>query len=687
MENAMKQLKPRELDIMYPDYLLPHLCEKRLKFEDLVYQEERDIGSISRVHTGVMRDQPVAIRQLMFSESCTPEKVIHFHDFKYEVTLHSRLNHPNLVNLIGFVSKPPNFCLVTEIGGGQLTQTLFNLDKKITYHLILRIALDVGKGLDYLHRLSVIHLDVNSSNVLLVSTDVTSGVTAKLGNFTTAREYRGHQLTETPFLNLLYSSPEILTHSPFDFTVDIYSFGVLIWELTHRIPYFSEFMLVSEITSKILAQERPPVASWLPSELSNIVTRSWVHNPKMRLPLDSTNDVLGTLLKEIGTSSSTYQFNFDSYVDTIKSYQDGQTMLGNSRLKVEKSNYYNFQNTHLRLKYRKYLTKSNRRVLLLGVYDLFSLWERLDSLGSGAFKEAILATPISSFAVKYFTLSELNLFNQTLSNLKQKAHSITNSGVQNVDWDHVFIVLFKEWVSFCDGLEMAQMDSCKIFRYFDADLNLYNSFTNYVQENTQVPLLKLYSRLLWVSTYPNSHEHRTEKVNYLLEFFNKFEICNFINYGDNQTQDLVKIFRASPSHINSHIFALHLEHVLLNVYQEWENEMDSPSNFYTLNLEISSEDTGLGNSIKTRRPALPHRTYLTSDMRSKTVPAEPRSGDTRDSDTEVDSVGIVDGAGGTAVVGGGGSGNEEKVDKKKAKPGSGKGSVGLKFMKKKKAEK
>eukprot|EP01126_Amoeba_proteus_P055583 TRINITY_DN6910_c0_g1_i4.p1 TRINITY_DN6910_c0_g1~~TRINITY_DN6910_c0_g1_i4.p1 ORF type:complete len:116 (-),score=45.21 TRINITY_DN6910_c0_g1_i4:140-487(-) len=115
--------------------------------------------------------------------------------------------------------------------------------------------------------------------------------------------------------------------------------------------------------------------------------------------------------------------------------------------------------------------------------------------------------------------------------------------------------------------------------------------------------------------------------------------------------------------------------------------MDSPSNFYTLNLEISSEDTGLGNSIKTRRPALPHRTYLTSDMRSKTVPAEPRSGDTRDSDTEVDSVGIVDGAGGTAVVGGGGSGNEEKVDKKKAKPGSGKGSVGLKFMKKKKAEK
>ncbi|KAK9158797.1 hypothetical protein Scep_005371 [Stephania cephalantha] len=164
---------------------------------------------------------------------------IHFKEFLREVALMKRLRHPNIVLFMGAVTKPPNLSIVTEyLSRGSLYRLLHKsgVREMLDMRRRLSMAYDVANGMNYLHRRNppIVHRDLKSPNLL-----VDMKYTVKVCDFGLSR------LKENTFLSSKsaagtpeWMAPEVLRDEPSNEKSDIYSFGVILWELvTMQLPW------------------------------------------------------------------------------------------------------------------------------------------------------------------------------------------------------------------------------------------------------------------------------------------------------------------------------------------------------------------------------------------------------------------------------------------------------------------
>ncbi|KAL1194178.1 putative cysteine-rich receptor-like protein kinase 31 [Cardamine amara subsp. amara] len=187
-------------------------------------------GGFGEVYKGILPNETeIAVKRLSRnSEQGTKE-------FKNEVVIVAKLQHKNLVRLLGFCLERDEQILVYEfVSNKSLDYFLFDptkksqLDWKRRYNIIGGIT----RGLLYLHqdsRLTIIHRDIKASNILL---DV--DMNPKIADFGMARNFRVDQ-TEDKTGRVVgtfgYMPPEYVTHGEFSTKSDVYSFGVLILEI------------------------------------------------------------------------------------------------------------------------------------------------------------------------------------------------------------------------------------------------------------------------------------------------------------------------------------------------------------------------------------------------------------------------------------------------------------------------
>lgn len=157
-------------------------------------------------------------------------------EFQTEVMLLGRLHHRNLVNLMGYCSEKGKKMLVySYMSNGSLASHLYNGHKPLGWNMRICIALDVAKGMEYLHdgaNPPVVHRDIKSSNILL---DDSMG--ARVSDFGLSKEEMGKQKVTKIRGTYGYLDPEYMLTKKFNKKSDVYSFGVLLFELiTARNP-------------------------------------------------------------------------------------------------------------------------------------------------------------------------------------------------------------------------------------------------------------------------------------------------------------------------------------------------------------------------------------------------------------------------------------------------------------------
>lgn len=183
-------------------------------------------GSFGPVYKATMATGEVVAVKVLASDSKQGER-----EFQTEVSLLGRLHHRNLVNLVGYCVDKGEHMLVYEfMSNGSLANLLYGEGHRVlNWDERLQIALDISHGIEYLHEGAVppvIHRDLKSANILL-----DRSMRAKVADFGLSKEevYDGRNSGLKGTYG--YIDPMYISTNTFTMKSDIYSFGVIIFEL------------------------------------------------------------------------------------------------------------------------------------------------------------------------------------------------------------------------------------------------------------------------------------------------------------------------------------------------------------------------------------------------------------------------------------------------------------------------
>lgn len=126
-------------------------------------------GAFGKLYRGTYNGEDVAIKILERPENDLGRAQLMEQQFQQEVMMLATLKHPNIVRFIGACRKPMLWCIVTEYArGGSVRQSLTKRqNRSVPLKLAVKQALDVARGMAYVHGLGLIHRDLKSDNLLI----------------------------------------------------------------------------------------------------------------------------------------------------------------------------------------------------------------------------------------------------------------------------------------------------------------------------------------------------------------------------------------------------------------------------------------------------------------------------------------------------------------------------------------
>ncbi|CAN6444918.1 unnamed protein product [Victoria cruziana] len=256
-------------------------------------------GAFGKLYRGTYNGEDVAIKILERPEN-NPEKAqLMEQQFTQEVMMLATLSHPNIVRFIGACRKPLVWCIVTEYAkGGSVRNFLMRRqNRSVPLKLAVKQALDVARGMAYVHGLGFIHRDLKSDN-LLIATDKS----IKIADFGVARiEVQTDGMTpETGTYR--WMAPEMIQHRPYTQKVDVYSFGIVLWELITGCLPFQNMTAVQAAFAVVNKGVRPTIPQDCLPVLSEIMSRCWDVNPNVRPPFTEIVRMLEDAEREILTT-------------------------------------------------------------------------------------------------------------------------------------------------------------------------------------------------------------------------------------------------------------------------------------------------------------------------------------------------------------------------------------------------
>ncbi|KAF4096163.1 tyrosine-protein kinase TXK isoform X1 [Onychostoma macrolepis] len=243
---------------------------------ELTFMKELGSGQFGVVRLGKWRAQhKVAIKTI--NEGAMSED-----DFIEEAKIMTRLCHPKLVQLYGVCVTQRPICIVTEfMENGCLLHFLRQHSRTLGRVQLLFMCQDVCEGMEYLEQSSFIHRDLAARNCLVNERNVVKVCDFGMTRYVLDNQYTSSMGSRFP---VKWSPPEVLHFNKFSNKSDVWSFGVLMWEVFSegKTPFEnrSNLEVVEEVTQGGRLY-RPHRAS---AHIYNIMYRCWHERPHGRPP-------------------------------------------------------------------------------------------------------------------------------------------------------------------------------------------------------------------------------------------------------------------------------------------------------------------------------------------------------------------------------------------------------------------
>lgn len=274
-----------------------------IPFNDLKFEEKIGTGHFGEVWRARLHGKLVAVKILKPEVESIPQELIT--KFNNEVRIVSGVPHPNVVQFMGISQDRGHLMIVTEfMERGDAEKKVFN--KEFSIVMRMNFARDVACAVAWIHSLGIIHRDIKLANMLIAADNSIKMCDFGLSALKEGRQYlrdRGYA-KGTP----LYMAPEVLKGQNFNESSDIYSFGLVLWELVAQREVFSGTYVdeysVEEFRDEVInAHLRPTIDENMrltyPPRLFNIMERCWAEIPASRPSFDQLIPELEAAIIEI----------------------------------------------------------------------------------------------------------------------------------------------------------------------------------------------------------------------------------------------------------------------------------------------------------------------------------------------------------------------------------------------------
>ncbi|XP_065087059.1 mitogen-activated protein kinase kinase kinase 7 isoform X2 [Ochlerotatus camptorhynchus] len=216
--------------------------------------------------------------------------------FITEVCQLSRVAHPNIIGLYGACTKRPTVCLVMEYADGGSLHTALHCRPKPFYTAAhaMSWARQCAEGVAYLHDMApkaMIHRDLKPPNLLLVR----NGTVLKICDFGTVTD-KSTRMTNNKG-SAAWMAPEVFEGSTYTEKCDVFSWGIILWEVIAREQPFKSMENPYAIMWKVHQGSRPPLIEGCPKPLEELMINCWTQNPANRPSMQEVVDKMNQLCK------------------------------------------------------------------------------------------------------------------------------------------------------------------------------------------------------------------------------------------------------------------------------------------------------------------------------------------------------------------------------------------------------
>ncbi|KAL2927982.1 Serine/threonine-protein kinase EDR1 [Bienertia sinuspersici] len=253
-------------------HMLGEFAEWEIRWEDLQIGERIGIGSYGEVHRADWNGTEVAVKKFLVQDLTSDVLV----QFKCEAEMMIRLRHPNVVLFMGAVTRPPNLSILTEfLPRGSLYRLLHRSGARIDERKRMKMALDVARGMNYLHTChpTVVHRDLKSPNLLVDKNWVVKVCDFGLSRLKHHTFLSSNSTAGTPE----WMAPEVLRNEPSN-----ENFGVILWELTTLCVPWTGLNPMQVVGAVGFQNRRLAIPEEIDPTVAQIIQDCWENDPRLR---------------------------------------------------------------------------------------------------------------------------------------------------------------------------------------------------------------------------------------------------------------------------------------------------------------------------------------------------------------------------------------------------------------------
>ena len=199
--------------------------------------------------------------------------------FRSEAQSAAGLEHPNIVNIYDVGVENGLYFIVMEYIEGITLKTYIEKKGQLNYKEVISIAIQVGRGIEAAHNKGIIHRDIKPQNII-----ISKEGKVKVTDFGIARATSGNTISADVMGSVHYSSPEQARNGYVNEQSDVYSLGIVMYEMAAgRVPFDGETAVAVAIQH--LQGEMIPASHYapeIPISLEKIIEKSTMKNPDRR---------------------------------------------------------------------------------------------------------------------------------------------------------------------------------------------------------------------------------------------------------------------------------------------------------------------------------------------------------------------------------------------------------------------